>query len=122
MLALVIDDSRSIRAFLTRILSSIGFAVVLAEDGLQGLEQLRASWPVDLALVDWNMPNMNGLEFLEEVRGSAQYATMKILMATSETDMQRIQDALDAGADDYVMKPFTKDILVAKLKMIGIEV
>lgn len=122
MIALVVDDSRSIRAFLRRMLSTIGFEVVLAEDGLQALERLRENWPVDLTLVDWNMPKMDGLEFVTEVRKSKQYAAMKIFMATSEVDMERIQQALDAGADDYVMKPFNEDVLIARLQMAGIEV
>src|SRR5437016_325399 len=107
MRALVIDDSRAIRRILRAILQEIGFEVTEAGNGQEGLVQLRQIGPVDLALVDWNMPEMNGYEFVRVVRAEAVYGTMRLMMVTTESEMSRVSSALEAGADEYVMKPFT---------------
>ncbi|HEY1101410.1 MAG TPA: response regulator [Myxococcota bacterium] len=121
MKAIVVDDSRAMRTILKRLLSANGFDVLEAADGRQALETLEASGPVELALVDWNMPVMTGLEFINEVRGRARFDAMPIMMVTTETEGQQVQRALDAGANEYVMKPFTEDVLHDKLVLLGLS-
>ena len=76
---------------------------------------------VDLALVDWNMPDMNGFEFIQEVRKDNTYKDMRMMMVTTETEMNKVVEALEAGANEYVMKPFTKDVLREKLIILGLQ-
>jgi two-component system chemotaxis response regulator CheY len=121
MLAIVIDDSRAMRTILGRILKKMGYTVEEAGNGREALERLSQGPKPDLALVDWNMPEMNGLEFLQAVRADPVYHDMRLVMVTTETDATRIRAALEAGADEYVMKPFTPDALGQKLVLIGIE-
>ena len=121
MHALVVDDSKPIRSILAHILSSIGFTVDQAENGLEALEVLKKQ-KVDLALVDWNMPEMNGCEFVQEVRKDDTYINMRMMMVTTETAISKIATALEAGADEYIMKPFTKEMIVEKLALIGINI
>ena len=122
MRALVIDDSRAIRVILGKILKALKFEVHNAEHGLEALEKLKETGPVDLALVDWNMPEMNGYEFVCAVRKDDQYNGMRLMMVTTETEMAQVVKALEAGADEYVMKPFTKEMIVEKLKIMGLPV
>ena len=122
MRALVIDDSRAIRVILGQILKALKFEVHNAEHGLEALEKLKETGPVDLALVDWNMPEMNGYEFVCAVRKDDQYNGMRLMMVTTETEMAQVVKALEAGADEYVMKPFTKEMIVEKLKIMGLPV
>jgi len=117
MRALVIDDARTIRAIITRILQELGIEVVQAANGLEGLARLRDQPGVDLVLVDWNMPEMNGLEFIQAVRTRREYDSVRIMMVTTETEQDQVVRALAAGANEYVMKPFTREILVAKLSL-----
>jgi two-component system, chemotaxis family, chemotaxis protein CheY len=116
---LVIDDSRAIRAVLRRMLVEMGFEVVEAGNGREALGVLAGERP-DLCLVDWNMPEMDGLSFVEAVRADATYAEMPLLMVTTESEMERVIEALTAGANEYLMKPFTKDALEAKLELLGV--
>ena len=105
MRALVIDDSKAIRLILGRIVKQIGFDVLEAENGLKALEQLKkAKGTVDLALVDWNMPEMNGYEFVCAVREDPQYKDLLLMMVTTETEMSQVVKALEAGANEYLMK------------------
>ena len=120
MRALVVDDSRAIRTIIGKILRELGFEVLEACHGREGLDQM-ASGPVDLAMVDWNMPEMNGFEFLCAARANPAYSGTRILMVTTETEMSQVARALEAGADEYVMKPFTKDILIEKLQVVGLS-
>jgi two-component system chemotaxis response regulator CheY len=120
MRALVIDDSRAIRAIIGGILREIGLGVIDAGNGCEGLEQLQRNPDVELVLVDWNMPVMNGLDFIRTVRAQRVYDTLRILMVTTETEPEQVLRALDAGANEYLMKPFTKDILVAKLSLMDV--
>lgn len=122
MHALIVDDSRAMRAILGQMLRSFGYQVLEAEDGEDGLARLGESGAVALALVDWNMPRMNGLEFVREVRRRASHAPMRIVMVTTETELGRVSSALQAGADEYVMKPFTRDVIAQKLEMLGLAV
>ena len=120
MLALVIDDSRTVRVIIGGILRELGHDVVEAGNGREGLERLQQTPGVELVLVDWNMPEMNGLEFIQAVRSQRIYDLLRIVMVTTETEQQQLLRALDAGANEYVMKPFTKEILLAKLSLLDV--
>ena len=122
MKAIVIDDSRAIRMVIRNILREVGFEVLEAGNGREALEVLEESGDVDLALVDWNMPEMNGLEFVKALRANQEYKDLPVCMVTTETEMSRMVEALEAGANDYLMKPFAKDALLEKLVVMGIEV
>lgn len=120
MNALIIDDSRAMRRVLRRIVEPLGFAVTEAGDGQDGLNQLSEMDAVDLILVDWNMPVMNGIEFVQAVRSDTKRRDLKLVMVTTETEPMKMARALMAGVDEFVMKPFTSDILVDKLRLIGV--
>ncbi len=117
---LVVDDSRTIRTIIRRILIELGYEVCEAGNGIEALKVIEAEGAtVKLVLADWNMPEMNGLELLQRLRQDPGLASLKIIMVTTETEMDHMASALEAGADEYVMKPFTKDILVEKLEFVG---
>lgn len=120
MRALVIDDSRTVRIIIGNILKEIGMEVLEAGTGLEGLEQLKRADDVELVLVDWNMPEMNGLDFIRAVRSQRTYQGVRILMVTSESEGAQVTRALDAGANEYLMKPFNKDVLIAKLNLLDV--
>lgn len=120
MRALVVDDSRFIRDYLKSLLEVHGLQCVAAENGRTGLECLGRSGPYDVALVDWNMPVMGGLEMVKAVRRDSKLNAVKILMVTTEAEHRSIRAALSAGADEYLMKPFDECGLMAKLGMIGV--
>jgi len=120
MRAIVVDDSRATRMILKRALTREGFEVVEAGDGRQALVELEKTGPLDLALVDWNMPVMTGYELIREVRSRADLNSMAIMMVTTETEASQVQRALEAGANEYVMKPFTEDMLREKLLLLGL--
>ncbi len=119
--ALVIDDSRAMRTILTSILGELGYEVEGAEDGECALEALKSGGQFDLALVDWNMPQMTGYDFVCQIRRDSRFADLRLVMVTTETEISRMSDALNAGADEYIMKPFSKDMLLEKLMLLGIE-
>ena len=120
MRILIVDDSRSMRLILKRMLAEMGHAEVAeAEDGSVALAQMEAFRP-ELALVDWNMPVMNGLELIRAVRSNAEHRDIPIVMVTTETEIEQVVRALAAGASEYVMKPFTKDGILDKLDLLGI--
>lgn len=121
MKAIVIDDSRATRVILKRILTAQGFEVIEAGDGRQAIEELEKTGPLDLALVDWNMPVMTGYEFIVEIRSRANFAGMSIMMVTTESETSQVQLALDAGANEYIMKPFTDEVLKEKLMLLGLS-
>ncbi len=120
MRALVVDDSRAIRAVLKRMLGELGFQTAEAGDGRQALDVLEEAGQFDIVLVDWNMPEMNGLELVKAVRTLSSFDAMPMLMVTTESEMERVIEALTAGASDYLMKPFTKDALLSKLEILGV--
>jgi two-component system, chemotaxis family, chemotaxis protein CheY len=121
MLALVIDDSRAMRLILSRIAVQLGFEVLEAGNGREALDKLNASEEMPtLALVDWNMPEMNGLEFVTAVRADPKYRTMTLMMVTTESEQSQIVRALAAGAHEYVIKPFTPDAIEEKLALLGL--
>jgi two-component system chemotaxis response regulator CheY len=122
--AMVVDDSRAMRMLMGRLLKDIGYEVAEAGDGSQALDSLRerlAANPVQLALVDWNMPEMSGIELVEAVRADPAFAGLRIVMVTTETELSQVMRALEAGADEYLMKPFTRDDVVGKLELLGLS-
>ncbi len=119
--AIVIDDSRAMRKILRRILENAGFETVEAGDGQAALDLLAAMpEPPALALVDWNMPVMNGLEFVMTARRDQRLRNMTLVMVTTESEHSQIVRALAAGAHEYVIKPFTPDAIMDKLALLGI--
>ena len=119
--ALIVDDSSSMRMILRKTLEELGFEVREAGNGKEALSVLATEKkPITLSLLDWNMPEMDGFELLQRVRDIPELGSMVIIMVTAQTEIERISEALEAGANEYVMKPFTKDILVGKLELAGI--
>jgi two-component system chemotaxis response regulator CheY len=119
--ALVVDDSKTIRTIIRRILVGVGYEVLEAGDGVQALEVLAADRSaIRLVLADWNMPVMNGFELLKQIRQDPELTSLKVMMVTTETEMCQMTSALEAGANEYIMKPFTKDILMEKLELMGV--
>lgn len=124
MRAIVIDDSRAMRMILRRIAGQLGFEVTEAGNGQEALDQLEelikeATVP-ELALIDWNMPIMNGLEFVTAVRDDPRFRAMTLMMVTTESEQSQIVRALAAGAHEYVVKPFTPDAITEKLALLGL--
>lgn len=121
MRALIVDDSRAMRRIVGRILSEAGFDVLEAGDGQEALDVLAAqAEPPTLACVDWNMPVMDGLTFITEVRRHPEWRSITLMMVTTESEQDRIVRALAAGAHEYLIKPFTGDALVEKLDLLGL--
>ena len=120
MRALVIDDSRAVRIIIGKILRELGMEVLEAADGVEAFAQLEQNPDIELMLVDWNMPNMNGFDLVQAVRANRDYGGVRILMVTSEAQTEQVMRALAAGANEYLMKPFTKDVLVAKLNLLDV--
>jgi two-component system, chemotaxis family, chemotaxis protein CheY len=120
MRALIVDDSRFVRGYLRGLLEEKGIECEEAADGEAGMDRLRAGQPFDLALVDWNMPVMNGLEMLKTLREEG-FDGVRVMMVTTEAENDFIVRALDAGADEYLMKPFDDEALTEKLAMLGVE-
>src|SRR5450755_2109195 len=119
MHALIVDDSSTMRAFLRSTLVTSGFEVSEAHDGVDGLKVLAQIERPDVALIDWNMPKMDGFELLENLRARAEFDDMPIIMVTAQVSLTHIAAALAAGANEYIMKPLTADILLNKLEMLG---
>ena len=121
--ALIVDDSRAIRKILAGILGELGFEVCQAVNGREALDVLdreRATDAISLVLADWNMPEMNGLEFLQVMRADARNESVKVMMVTTETQIGQMLAALQAGANEYVMKPFTHEVIEDKLRILGL--
>jgi two-component system, chemotaxis family, chemotaxis protein CheY len=114
--AMVVDDSRAMRMILRKTLTQIGYDVCDAGNGAEAMALLeKGESGLSLMLVDWNMPVMCGLDLVKAVRSNERYSTITMIMVTTETEIQHISDALEAGASEYVMKPFTSDALQDKL-------
>ena len=120
MLALVVDDSRATRSMLRTMLSKLGFEVVEAGHGVEALERLDSVEAVDFALVDWNMPEMDGLELVRSLRSERRYAELPVMMVTAESDATQMARALMAGADEYALKPIDLESLETKLRLLGV--
>ncbi len=116
---LVVDDSRVVRKAARRFLEGFGFAVREAGDGAEALEACRQALP-DLVLLDWNMPVMDGLTFLKAARAEHGRERPVVMLCTTENALERIVEALEAGAQEYVMKPFDAEILADKLSQLGL--
>lgn len=115
---LIVDDSRVIRKVSRHILESLDFAVDEAENGRDGLERCEAAMP-DVVLLDWNMPVMTGIEFITQLRQRNGGDKPKVVFCTTENDIAHIREAISAGADEYVMKPFDHETLQIKLQLVG---
>ncbi|HVP84980.1 MAG TPA: response regulator [Rhizomicrobium sp.] len=113
-LCLVVDDSKTIRRFTMQILESLNFIVAEAENGRDAVETCREVSP-DLVLLDWNMPEMDGITCLRALRAMTLNPRPVIVMCTTENGMPKIREALECGADEYIMKPFDRDVLFDKL-------
>lgn len=122
MKALVVDDSRAMRSILSRILRKVGAEEIHeAGDGSQAVACLEAGASPDLALVDWNMPVMNGLELVGALRSRKEWRRIAIVMVTTESDQSQMVRALAAGAHEYLIKPFDEGSLIEKLAMLGFQ-
>ena len=119
MHALIVDDSTTIRMVLAMHLKKFGFDVTEAANGRDGLDRLREMDRADLVLVDWNMPEMDGISFIRAVRAEDDYAGLPLMMVTTNTELAQVSQALEAGANEYIMKPFTRDMLREKLELLG---
>ena len=115
---LIVDDSRVIRKVSRHILETLGFSVEEAENGQEGLNKCMESMP-DVVLLDWNMPVMTGIEFITQLRQRDGGDSPKVVFCTTENDVAHIREAISAGADEYVMKPFDHETLQIKLQLVG---
>ena len=116
---LVVDDSRVVRKVARKILEELNFECDEAEDGRQAMEWCAGKMP-DAVLLDWNMPVMNGIDFLRQLRQLEGGSTPKVVMCTTERSVDSIKEALGAGANEYIMKPFDSDIIESKFTLIGL--
>ncbi len=116
---LILDDSRVVRKVAARIISELGFSCEEAENGQEALEACQSALP-DAVLLNWNMPVMNGLEFLKALRGLENGAQPKVIFCTTENGVSFIKKAMDAGADEYIMKPFDSEIIKIKFTQAGL--
>ena len=120
MLALVVDDSRAMRMILRRIMAEQVYEVVEAADGQEALDVLEGGARPDVALIDWNMPNVDGLELVTRIRKNSEWRSITLMMVTTESEYDQIVRALAAGAHEYVIKPFTPEAIVEKLQLLGL--
>ena len=120
--ALMVDDSRVIRAIVGRAMHELGFETQEAGDGQVALDRLKQGPLPAVMLIDWNMPGLSGLELVQAIRANPAWSEMRLIMITSENEIERVQKALEAGADEYIMKPFTKDMIQEKLTLLGVTV
>ena len=120
MRALVIDDSRAMRTILTRTMENLGFEVEAVADGKLALEAVERGPLPEVCLIDWNLPVMNGLVFIVEVRKNRAWRDITLMMVTTEAEQANIVRALAAGAHEYVIKPFTPEVIEDKLAMLGL--
>jgi two-component system chemotaxis response regulator CheY len=117
--AMVVDDSRPVRMIIARTLKELGYEVIEAGNGLQALDALTNRGAVDVVLADWNMPEMDGLQLLKALRATPAYRDLPVIMVTTEAEIEQMVVAVAAGATEYVMKPFMKEILLDKLRLAG---
>jgi two-component system chemotaxis response regulator CheY len=118
-LCLVVDDSRVIRRVAVDILKQLGFGVAEAEHGLAAVEFCRSKVP-DFILLDWNMPEMDGITCVRSLRAMALEPRPVVVMCTTENALPKIREALEAGADEYIMKPYDREVLMDKLEQLGL--
>lgn len=121
MKALVVDDSRAMRRILARYLQELGFEVVEAGSGIEALVLAPKIEGLRLLLLDWNMPEMDGRTLLQRLRDDPEFADLPIMMVTTESEMEQVEVALQAGASEYLMKPFDRQALLEKLLLLGFD-
>jgi two-component system, chemotaxis family, chemotaxis protein CheY len=119
MHVLVVDDSKTIRSILKGYLTKWGFEVTEAVNGVDALARLKQMARTDLVLVDWNMPEMDGISFVRAVRADPGYDALPLMMVTTNSELNDVSKALDAGANEYIMKPFNGDMIKEKLELLG---
>jgi two-component system chemotaxis response regulator CheY len=117
-----VDDSRATRRVIGEIMRELGYDVTEAGNGCEGLERLAQLGNPDVVLVDWNMPEMNGLEFIKAVRSDKDNRNLPMIMVTTETEMERMALAFMAGVNEYIMKPFDRMMIEEKLMLLGVGV
>jgi two-component system chemotaxis response regulator CheY len=117
-----VDDARTVRLILARILREAGYEPVEAENGRDALAWLASGEAAPLVFVDWDMPEMNGLAFVRKVRENPAFREVRLVMVTKETRLHNVKEALEAGADEYIMKPFTPEVVRDKLQLLGLPV
>ena len=120
MRVLIVDDSVTMRHLLQSVVATLQAETVEATDGRQALKILADQWPFDVALVDWDMPVMNGIEFVKSVRADSRFNGLKIMMVTADNSMEGVGKAINSGADDYLMKPLTGQMVIDKLRLLGL--
>ena len=120
MKALVVNDSAGMRAFLKMVLRGAGVEITEAKNGVEALKILHSGVFPDIALLDWNMPEMDGYELLTAIRADRNFDPMPVVMITTETESSQIEKALARGANEYIMKPFTREIILDKLQLMGL--
>ena len=120
MHALIIDDSKTMRSILRRIVTELGFDISEAGNGQEALDQLEAGLVPDICLIDWNMPLMDGYTFVTRVRNDERWRGVTLMMVTTESEHGQIVRALAAGAHEYVIKPFTPDAIIEKMELLGL--
>ena len=117
---LVVDDARAVRIVISKMLLELGFDVLQASSGPEALGVMaRQGTSVGLALIDWNMPHMTGLELVHQLRDNPAYRDVQIMMVTTETEIEQVCAALEAGVNEYLMKPFTREAVADKLRLLG---
>ncbi len=116
---LIVDDSKIVRKVVRRIVEVMNFNILEAENGKEAVDQVRANH-VDVMILDWNMPVMDGMECMKEIRADASLNQPKIIFCTTENEFAKIQQAMMNGADEYVMKPFDEAIITGKMVQLGI--
>ncbi len=121
MRALVLDDSRAMRTILKGILTEVGFEVQEAPSVHDALAALAGGAEFDLALVDWNLPDVEGIEFVRQVRAQRKFDRVRLMMVTTETETAQVASAIRAGANEYIMKPFSKQAVAEKLLLMGFD-
>jgi two-component system, chemotaxis family, chemotaxis protein CheY len=122
MRTLVIDDDSAMLSIISSILTGLGCEVITACNGQEGLDRMTEFGPPDVVLVDWNMPVMNGLEFIKLVRKKPKFDGLPIIMVTTELEMSQLALTFDAGVSEYIMKPFSPIMIQEKLQMVGVSV
>ncbi|MBZ5590373.1 MAG: response regulator [Acidobacteriia bacterium] len=122
MRALILDDSRAMRTILRGILTEVGFEVLEAASVRDAIAVLGQGPDFDLALVDWNLPDVEGIEFVRQVRAQRKYDLVKLMMVTTETEAGQVANAIRAGANEYIMKPFSKQAVAEKLALLGFKI
>jgi len=119
--ALVVDDSRAMRLILSKTLRDLGFDVSQAANGREALEAMdREGASFSLVLVDWNMPELSGLDVVRSLRAQPVFDRVPVMMVTTETEIEQMVRALEAGANEYIMKPFTREVVEDKLRLLGV--